>query len=390
MYPDLSYIIHDIFGTAPDNWLSIFKTFGMLLILTFIVSAYFLRKELIRKEKEGLFKPSMEQIKLGFGAAPMDLVLNGLFGLVLGMKVPYIYQNFAAFKEDPAAILLSGKGNLLLGLVLAAVFAGLKYWEMHRKKLAKPIIKNIQVSPHERIVDITVIAAVSGVIGAKLFAVIESVENFESFLKDPLGQLLSGSGLAIYGGLIVAFIVVYMYVKKKGMKPIHVMDAIAPSLIMGYAVGRIGCQLSGDGDWGIVNNNPQPSWWFLPDNWWAWDYPRNVLEQSFGNKIPDCAFRYCNALIEPVFPTPIYEVIMALIIFAILWALRKKLKPAGALFFLYMIFNGIERFFIEKIRVNPDIEILGIKATQAEYIAVLLVIGGIIGMIWSYRKKTKT
>lgn len=390
MYPDLSYIIHDIFGTAPDNWLSIFKTFGMLLILSFIASAYFLRKELIRKEKEGLLKSSMEQIRLGFGASPMDLILNGLFGLVLGMKVPYIYQNFSSFKEDPAAILLSGKGNLLLGLVLAAVFAGLKYWEMHRKKLAKPIIKKIQVSPHERIVDITVIAAVSGVIGAKLFAVIESVENFESFAKDPLGQLLSGSGLAIYGGLIVAFIVVFMYVKKKGLTPIHVMDAVAPALIMGYAVGRVGCQLSGDGDWGIVNNNPQPSWWFLPDSWWAWDYPRNVLEQSFGNQIPDCAFRYCNALSEPVYPTPIYEIIMALIIFAILWAVRKKLKPAGALFFLYMILNGIERYFIEKIRVNPDIEILGIKATQAEYISVLLMIGGIIGMIWSFRKKTKT
>ena len=120
---------------------------------------------------------------------------------MLGLKAPYVYQNFDAFKEDPAAILLSGKGNFALGILVGLVFAAFKFWEMHRKKLDKPITKKIQVSPHERIIDITVIAAISGVIGAKLFAVIESTENFKAFLSDPLGQLLSGSGLAIYGQL---------------------------------------------------------------------------------------------------------------------------------------------------------------------------------------------
>lgn len=386
MYPDLSYIFHDLIGTQPDNWLSIFKTFGMFLILSFLASAYFFRKELVRKEQDGLIRASTETIRSGFGPKPMDLVMNGLFGFILGLKVPYVYANFEVFKMDPASILLSSKGNLLLGIVLAAVFAGYKYWDMQRKKLDKPVVRKIEVKPHERIVDITVLAAVTGVIGAKVFVIFESAENFRAFLRDPLGQLLSGSGLAIYGGLILAFIAVYLYVKSKGMKPIHVMDAVAPALIMGYAVGRMGCQLSGDGDWGIVNTKPAPGWWFLPDSWWAWDYPRNVLEQSAGNPIPDCAFRYCNALSEPVFPTPIYEVIMSLAIFAILWSLRKRIKAAGALFFIYMVLNGVERFFIEKIRVNPDIEIFGIQATQAEYIAVLLVIGGFAGLAWSYLK----
>ncbi len=386
MYPDLSYIFHDLFGTQPDNWLSIFKTFGMFLILAFLASAYFFRKELIRKEQLGQLPASTETIRMGFGPKPADLLMNALFGFILGLKVPYVYANFEAFKADPASILLSSKGNLLAGIVLATVFAGYKYWELQRKKLAKPVVRKVSVKPHERIVDITVLAAVTGVLGAKIFVIFESAENFSAFLRDPLGQLLSGSGLAIYGGLILAFISVYIYVKRKGMPPIHVMDAVAPALIMGYAVGRMGCQLSGDGDWGIVNTKPTPDWWFLPESWWAWDYPRNVLEQHIGNPIPDCTYRYCNALSEPVFPTPIYEVIMSLVIFAILWSLRKRIHAAGALFFIYMILNGVERFFIEKIRVNPDIEILGMKATQAEYIAVLMVIGGVAGLIWSYRR----
>ncbi|MBK8832882.1 MAG: prolipoprotein diacylglyceryl transferase [Saprospiraceae bacterium] len=118
--------------------------------------------------------------------------------------------------------------------------------------------------PHHRIGDITILAAISGIIGARLFSIIESEENIKAFIKDPLDQLLSGSGLAIYGGLILAFITVYWYIYRKGMKPIHVMDAVAPALIMGYGVGRLGCQFSGDGDWGIVNTAPAPGWWFLP------------------------------------------------------------------------------------------------------------------------------
>ncbi len=388
MYPDLSYLFHDLFGSDPDNWLSVFKTFGVLLILSFLASAYFLRLELKRKEEEGLLHGSVEKEKTGFPATGKEIAQNALFGFIIGWKLPYILQHFEEFKPDPAAILLSGKGTFLLGLVGAAVFGFLKYWDHRKRQLAKPTIKEVMVSPHQRIGDITILAAISGLVGARLFSIIESEENIKAFIQDPLDQLLSGSGLAIYGGLILAFITVYLYIKRKGMKPIHVMDAVAPALIMGYAVGRIGCQLSGDGDWGIVNTAPPPSWWIFPDWAWSYDYPHNVLND--GIQIEGCLWEYCRHLGEGVYPTPLYETFFSLIIFGILWSLRKKIKIPGIIFFLYVFLNGVERLWIEKIRTNPDITVLGMEATQAEYIAFLLIVIGAVGMVWCYLKGKRT
>jgi prolipoprotein diacylglyceryl transferase len=387
MYPDLSYFFHDIFGSSPDNWLSVIKTFGFFLILSFLAAAYALFLELKRKEKEGLLKGTVEKEKVGFPATWQEIALNAFFGFVLGFKVPYIAQNFDAFKPDPAKMIFSGEGMMLFGLLGAALFGGLKYWDKRKRQLPKPLIKETLIMPHQRIGDITILAAISGIIGARLFSIIESEENIKAFIRDPLDQLLSGSGLAIYGGLIVAFITVYLYVKSKGMKPIHVMDAVAPALILGYAVGRLGCQFSGDGDWGIVNTNPKPGWWFLPDWAWSFTYPHNVLND--GVMMDGCLYNYCHQLSEGVYPTPLYESFLGIIIFIILWSLRKRIKIPGVLFFLYTFLNGVERFFIEKIRTNPDINLLGMKATQAEYVASLLIIIGIVGITYLYIKGTR-
>ncbi|MBP8086587.1 MAG: prolipoprotein diacylglyceryl transferase, partial [Saprospiraceae bacterium] len=250
MYPDLSYFFHDLLGTNPDNWLSVGKTFGVFLIFAFIASALVLNHELKRKEKEGLLQSFTEKVRIGFPATWQEIAQNALFGFIIGFKLPYIAQHFQEFKPDPASIILSGKGTWLWGIIAAAIFGFLRYRESKKHQIAKPFIKEEQVLPHQRIGDITILAAISGIVGARLFSIIESEENIKAFIKDPLDQLLSGSGLAIYGGLILAFIVVYWFVRSKGMKPIHVMDAVAPALIMGYAVGRLGCQFSGDGDWG--------------------------------------------------------------------------------------------------------------------------------------------
>ncbi len=387
MYPDLSYLFHDLLGTAPDNWLSVLKTFGVFLILAFLASAYVLNLELKRKEKEGLLQGFTEKERIGFPATWQEIATNALFGFIIGFKLPYIAQHFEEFRPDPASIILSGKGTWLWGIVAAAGFGFFKYWDAKKRALTKPLIKEVKVMPHHRIGDITILAAISGIIGARLFSIIESEENIKAFIKDPLDQLLSGSGLAIYGGLILAFITVYWYIYRKGMKPIHVMDAVAPALIMGYGVGRLGCQFSGDGDWGIVNTAPAPGWWFLPDWAWAYTYPHNVLND--GVPIDGCAWDYCRQLGEAVYPTPLYETFFSLVIFAILWALRKRFKVAGMLFFLYVLLNGIERFFIEKIRTNPDINILGMKATQAEYVAGLLIIIGAVGMIYLWLKRPR-
>ena len=170
-----------------------------------------------------------------------------------------------------------------------------------------------------------------------------------------------------------------------GIKVLDMCDATAPSLMIGYGVGRIGCQLSGDGDWGIVAG-PKPDWFILPDWLWSQTYPRNVAEE--GIKMAECAGKYCMELSQGVFPTPIYETFFAFVIFGILWSLRKKLVISGQLFFLYCMLNGIERFFIEKIRVNDTFDFGAFKASQAEIIAFILFLTGALGFYFvTWRSK---
>ncbi|RME92515.1 MAG: hypothetical protein D6772_16875, partial [Bacteroidetes bacterium] len=206
------------------------------------------------------------------------------------------------------------------------------------------------------------------------------------FLADPMGQFFSGDGWTIYGGLIGGFLGLWWYTRKYRIAFLPFLDAIAPAMMFAYGVGRQGCHLAGDGDWGIVAA-AQPEWWFLPDWLWAYDYPRNVLNR--GVEMVDCAGKYCHHLVPPVYPTPVYETLMAFTIGGILWALRKRLTPMpGMLFALYVLFNGMERFVIEGIRVNPEHEALG-GLTQAEFIALLLILTGTVmsGYFWrKYRK----
>ena len=98
-----------------------------------------------------------------------------------------------------------------------------------------------------------------------------------------------------------------------------------------------------------------------------------------------CFDGYCTVLPETVWPTPLYETIVSVALFFLLWSLRERLRPAGMIFFLYLFLNGLERFFIEKIRVN--VEVFG-HITQAEIISTVLMIVGIGGMLWL--RKTKT
>lgn len=128
---------------------------------------------------------------------------------------------------------------------------------------------------------------------------------------------------------------------------------------------------------------------FLPDWAWAFDYPRNVLND--GIPIDGCIGHYCSHLATPVFPTPLYEVVASLIIFGILWLLRKRISIPGMIFFIYCMLNGIERFFIEKIRVNETMHVLGMEASQAEIISTLVFALGIIGalILWQ-RSRSKS
>jgi prolipoprotein diacylglyceryltransferase len=166
-------------------------------------------------------------------------------------------------------------------------------------------------------------------------------------------------------------------------------DAVAPALTAGYGFGRIGCQLSGDGDWGIDNLAPKPDWMsFLPDWMWAYRYPHNVLKE--GVPMEGCHFDYCRELANPVFPTPFYEVVMMSIIFAILWSLRSRIKTVGMMFFIYLGLIAVERFIIEKIRVNVVHDVLGFQLTQAEIISICLFLISLGGMVYVSKFRDKS
>ena len=396
MYPDLSYILHALIGTQPDNGASIVKTFGLLLVIAILVAAFMLERELRRKEKEGLLQPVKTKITVGKPATPLQLLLNAVLGFFLLSKFVYAYFNFGEFQMDPASVILSMKGTLWAGIVGAIIFAALKYWEKQKDVLPKPVEKMLVTYPHDRIGDITIIAAVAGVVGAKIFAMLEDLDlvfSGQLSFSEFLGQFFSGSGMAIYGGLIVAFFAVYYYLRRYQIKPIHVMDAVAPALLVAYGIGRLGCHLSGDGDWGIpieafsetgdlLYSYTKPDW--IPQWLWAQDYPHNVLNE--GEAIEGCTWRYCSRLPIPVFPTSIYETTMAVGLGALLWGLRKRIVIPGMLFFLYLVCNGFERFWIEKIRVNERYDILGLQSTQAEFISVILMLIGIIGCVVLWRR----
>ncbi len=384
MYPNLSYLLHDLIGTSRDNAFSVIQMFGLLLGLAFFTAAYVLYQELKRKEKEGLLKSVEKVVYQGKGPNWTEVVMNGIFGFILGLKLPSIFLDFDTFKEDAAGFIFSTDGNYAIGTLGLILFGGYTFWQGHKTKLPSPKKVKQTISVHHRIGDLTVIAAIFGLLGARLFSIFE---NLDAFLNDPIGQLFSGSGLTIYGGLILAFIANYIYVKRHHIPPIHVMDAIAPALILSYAVGRMGCQLSGDGDWGIVNEMVKPGWFIFPDWMWAYDFPHNVLNE--GVPIEGCTDKYCSKLSKPVFPTSVYEVIAGVFIFFILWVLRTRIRFTGFIFFLYAILMSIERFLIEYIRVNPRYDVLGFQLSQAQVISILIFIGGIIGLVYWYRQRDR-
>ncbi|MCB0639902.1 MAG: prolipoprotein diacylglyceryl transferase, partial [Lewinella sp.] len=313
MYPDLSYFFHDLLGTPVDNWLGIFKTFGLLVVSAIIVAALILRAELRRRAEAGQFPPSRAKVITSRPLRVTDYVLNALFGFVIGFKLLYIIQHTAEMKADPGDVLLSLKGHWLAGLLGALAFLGYYYWRDGKARALGEQSEMRDIYPHDRLTEIATVAVISGVIGAKVFTVIE---DLPSFFANPLGTLFSGDGWTIYGGLIGGFVGVSWLLKRKNIPALPVFDAVAPALIVAYGVGRLGCHFAGDGDWGIVAA-AQPGWWFLPDWLWAFDYPRNVLNE--GVLMQGCTGDFCHHLVPPVYPTPLYETMAAFGIGGILW-----------------------------------------------------------------------
>ncbi|HMR92746.1 MAG TPA: prolipoprotein diacylglyceryl transferase [Chitinophagaceae bacterium] len=378
MYPNLYFAFKDLFGVE-WKFLRFVNSFGFFVAIAFILAAVVLAAELRRKSRQGLLQPTEMQVMVGRPATATELLLNFLLGFLLGYKILALFIMDGAVTEDPQAFIFSGIGSWPAGIGLGLLFAGMKWYEKNKQKLDKPEKRTVRIWPQDRVGEMTILALVFGLVGAKLFDIFE---NWSGFLKDPGAYLFSPAGLTFYGGLICAALAIWLYARRHRIGFWHLNDAAAPALMLAYGVGRIGCQVSGDGDWGIDNPKPNPFSW-LPDWMWSYTYPHNVNE--VGEPIPGCVGKYCNELATPVYPTPFYEVIMALLLFALLWAVRKRLKVPGTLFALYLMVNGLERFLIEKIRVNTRLNIFGFQPTQAEVISTLLFLSGL--GLWIYLRR---
>jgi phosphatidylglycerol:prolipoprotein diacylglycerol transferase len=195
-------------------------------------------------------------------------------------------------------------------------------------------------------------ALAGGLVGARGYYI---VQNYDQVKGDLVGSVFSGSGLVWYGGAIGGALAVAAWARWRGMLKLGLLDLCAPALALGYALGRIGCQVSGDGDYGIRSHLP-----------WAMGYPHGTVPTPAGVRVQ---------------PTPIYETLaMGLVAWA-LWRLRDRLRPGGV-FALYLVLSGLERLLVEFIRRNKEV-LAGLTAPQLE--SVGLVVVGAAAIAWALR-----
>jgi phosphatidylglycerol---prolipoprotein diacylglyceryl transferase len=192
------------------------------------------------------------------------------------------------------------------------------------------------------------VPCLAGIVGAKLYHVLESPREL---LADPLGELLSRYGLAWFGGLIAGFAAFIWLARAKKISLLEMLDAGSPAAALGYGVGRIGCLLSGDGDYGKPTSLP-----------WGMSFPHGLVPTT-----------------QRVQPTPIYECIVACLIAWILWRLGGRFlgpRPAsrGLVFAAYLVLTGVARFLVEFIRINPR-SFFGL--TNAQAASLLSIVAGV-------------
>jgi len=191
-------------------------------------------------------------------------------------------------------------------------------------------------------------ALLGGVIGARAYYVIQ---NYGEVKHDLFKSMFSGSGLVWYGGVLGGAIAVLVWMRWRDALQLRMFDMCATALALGYAIGRIGCQVSGDGDYGIRSSLP-----------WAMGYPHGTLPTPAGVRVQ---------------PTPIYETVSMCLLAYVLWSFRDRVRP-GVIFALYLLLSGLERFLVEFIRRNKEV-LIGLTAPQLESAALI-----VIGSVWLF------
>ncbi|MCW3027035.1 MAG: prolipoprotein diacylglyceryl transferase [Solirubrobacterales bacterium] len=194
--------------------------------------------------------------------------------------------------------------------------------------------------------EIVFAALIGGIVGARGYYVIQ---NYSQVKHDLLGSIFSVTGLVWYGGAIGGAIGVIGWMRWRHALELRMLDMCATALALGYAIGRIGCQVSGDGDYGIASSLP-----------WAMGYPHGTVPTPPGVTVQ---------------PTPIYETVAMCLVAYALWSLRDRVRP-GVIFALYLVLSGLERFLVEFIRRNSEV-LAGLTAPQLESLGLLA-----IGLVW--------
>lgn len=189
--------------------------------------------------------------------------------------------------------------------------------------------------------EIAFAALVGGLIGARLHYLLEHYDSSDGIFTN----LFTGSGLVWFGGLLGGAAGVLLWARRRGFLGLGLLDLCAPSLALGNAIGRVGCQLSGDGDYGKATDLP-----------WGMAYPDGTVRT-----------------LDEVHPTPVYETVAMGLVALLLWHLRDRVRP-GALFALYLVLAGLERLLVEFIRRNDEV-LLGL--TEAQLTSVAMIAGGL-------------
>ncbi len=197
-------------------------------------------------------------------------------------------------------------------------------------------------------------AAVGGLVGARALFIIE---EWGSFVRSPWDYILTGAGFTWYGGFLGGALAVSWVVRKHKIPWLKAADIAAPALAVAYGVGRLGCHVAGDGDWGAVTNVP-----------WGVAYTRAII----GWVDPNTGIPYPPGV--RVHPTPIYEFIESMIIFVILWAFRKKGYARGTVFWLYLVLAGLARLAVEFWRINP---VVAFGLTEAQWFGLAVIAVGL-------------
>lgn len=202
--------------------------------------------------------------------------------------------------------------------------------------------------------EIVVAAVIGGLIGARGYYLLQNHSELHGSL---LGNVFGGAGLIWYGGLVGGTIAVLLWARWRGFLSLSLVDIAGPGLALGYAIGRIGCQVSGDGDYGKPSHLP-----------WAMGYPHGTVPTPPGVTVQ---------------PTPIYETLAMGFVAWLLWRWRDRFRP-GVLFALYLVFAGIERFVVEFWRRNKEVA-AGLTAAQIESL-VIFVLGAVAIVVVQQRK----